>query len=765
MKVKFSRKSLTVLISAGSLWAGIIFACAGGDYPEYGVSNFTPETFVRPAYSPFFYSDMFYYKIEHDENQNTRFNDENVKEWSAYLGLIISKKTIHFILESAKLSVIDSAVNYFLGKSAIWPVALKIYIPEEKRTDTKLSAFFKYLRLAKTSEQFAVNEIQYWQYDSSKAKNKYNANSLNEQLDSGFHHAEDDFLKQRYLFQLERSYFYNGNLQQAVDLFEKESTTMEKNILYYRIMAYVAGSFYKNKQFDKANYYFSLVYENCDLLKTTAHYSFHPQNEDDWQKTLALCKNTEEQITLWQMLGIRYADEARSIKVIYGLNPKSTKLDLLLSRAINKLEQKFDSGLHEYFAIKTDTNYVYDDSLKKLIFLIADEEKSDKPWIWDLAAGYTNTLDHRYNEANRYFKKALGTLPQDKPAQDQYRLLHLINTIAAKDKIDATFETSMIGEIDWLGSFKSSNRGDFRAEDAFAWLKQTFSDRFKLQGEPAKSECFVNNTAFFSVPQNLEAMKHLLSKENKTPFEELCTSLSEIKLNDIYEFEAIQYAYLDSTVLAIEKMTKAGESGETMLLGNPFNARILDCHDCDFIAAQKIKYSKISFLKKIQELKEKLAQNEDVYTNAMRLANAYYNLSQYGNARVFYECKILGSSHSNPMYIEKEYRPMLISQDLALNYYQRALDSARTNEQKAKCEYLMSKCERNQWYNLNVYNKEDNSAYESRMINVRDITRFDSLRRFQSTQYYKDIIRECGYFKSYVTKTTMPAKPVSHTSY
>lgn len=758
--MKFSRKSLTVLISVCVLGTGIILACAGGDYPEYGVSNFTPETFVKPAYSPFFYSDMFYYKIGHDESQNTRFNDQNVKDWSVFLNQVIAKKTIHFLLENAKTSLIDSVLNYSSGKSMVWPSALKINIPEDKRADAKLLAFFQYLSLAKMSERFAVNEIQYWQYDSSKAPKKYPVGPLNERLKSGLDSATDEFLKQRYLFQLERSYFYNNDLERAVDLFEKEGSAMQKNIIYYRTLAYVAGAYYKNKQFDKANYYFSLVYDNCDLLKTTAHYSFHPQEEKDWQKTLALCKNSEEQITLWQMLGIKYADETRSISEIYGLNPKSSKLNLLLARAVNKYEQKFDPGSHEYYSIKTDTVSLYADSLKKLIFQIALAGNTDKPWIWDLAAGYVNTLDHQYAKAVPYFTKALGTLPSEKAALDQYRLLKLINTVGAGDKLDASFETSMIGEIDWLGSFKNENPGNFRSEDAFTWLKQIFAERFKNQGELAKSECFVNHTSFFSDPQHVEAMKNLLTKKNKTPFEELSISISEIKLSDIYEFEAIQYAYLDSTVVAIEKMTKAGEAGETVLSGNPFNARIQDCHDCDFAAPQKIKYTKISFLKKIQELKEKLAKGEDVFINAILLANAYYNLSQYGNARIFYECKILGYSHSNPMYIEKEYRPMLLSQDLAINYYQLAYDSAKTNEQKAKCQYLMAKCDRNRWYNLNVYNNADDNGYESRMINLKDLSRFDSLRRYQNTQYYKDVIRECGYLKTYVTRTIAPVKPV-----
>ena len=85
MRKIFSGRLFGVLISCSVIGMGIVWACAGGWGEEYGHSNFTPEVFVDSVYSPFFYSNMFYYKIGHDENQNTRFNASNVKEWSGYL--------------------------------------------------------------------------------------------------------------------------------------------------------------------------------------------------------------------------------------------------------------------------------------------------------------------------------------------------------------------------------------------------------------------------------------------------------------------------------------------------------------------------------------------------------------------------------------------------------------------------------------------------------------------------------------------------------
>jgi len=63
MRKIFSGRLFGVLISCSVIGTGIVWACAGGWDEEYGHSNFTPEVFVDSAYSPFFYSSMFYYKI------------------------------------------------------------------------------------------------------------------------------------------------------------------------------------------------------------------------------------------------------------------------------------------------------------------------------------------------------------------------------------------------------------------------------------------------------------------------------------------------------------------------------------------------------------------------------------------------------------------------------------------------------------------------------------------------------------------------------
>jgi hypothetical protein len=372
-----------------------------------------------------------------------------------------------------------------------------------------------------------------------------------------------------------------------------------------------------------------------------------------------------------------------------------------------------------------------------------------------MAAGYIQTIDKNYAEADSFFSQAAKTLPPERMAQLQMRLLKLINKVAAVQKIDSSFESTIVPEFRWLMGARGYDWDGFRHDDAFDWIKKQLANDYTLQSEFVKSECMLSQKIFYSNDKNLLAMKRFLEKANKADFENLCVELSDVQLKDIYEFEGVRLAYEDSIDASILKMSLSGDGQNKVLPGNPFNARIQDCHDCDFETKQKQKYSKLSFLKKIREIELEAKEGKEVYNNSLLLGNAFYNMSHYGNARVFYECKILGESHSQPDYIEEPFRPMLLNMEMAEKYYNRALEAAANDEQLAKCYYQLAKCQRNIWYNLNVYNRKEDDFNEP-MVALNTIGGFSKLRLYSNTQYYKDVIKECGYFRSYI-KTSPPA--------
>jgi hypothetical protein len=751
MKI-FTRKFWTVLISSSTIGIGIALACADGWGPWSGSSYFTPEAFTDSASRPFFYSDMFYYDIGHDEQHNERFNQANIDDWAGFISGNVDPRELERLLTASESSTVDSASAYLDGKLRVLPVSLRSFRLFQNKGDHKAKDFISYLALAKKSEAFAVtNREDRWNEDARKpVTTGFNAGKLGGELLQGFNKAKDAFLKERYWFQLIRFYFFHGSAQQVIDLFDRNKGLFPVNKLYYRTLAYTAGAYYKLKNFSKANYYYSKVYDGCPDLKTVAHYSFHPQEEKDWKATLALCRNKDEQATLWQMLGVFYADEKRSIREIYTLNPKSDKLNLLLTRAINKEELNIDehTGSKGVRFVK-DT---LDKKLLALVVMVAEAGNTDKPYLWQIAAGYLYMLSGDFSKANTWYARAEKALPGEMLAQSQLRLLKLVNKIAAVPAIDPKLENEILADIKWLHTFDASKTPAFRYTDAFAWVKYQLANKYQAQKEWVKAVCFSNRAVFYANNNNVEAMQRFLDKPGKTAYEQLCVQLYVIKKGQLFEYQAIRLAFEDRPADAIVKMEKAGIVEGSELPGNPFNGRIMDCHDCDHEAAQKAKYTEVSLLRKMKDMQDKIAAGEDVYNNAVLLANAHYNITHYGNARYFYESEVLGSYHSSPFSIDSVFRGFLTDMKMADKYYRIALQAAQTDEQKAKCQYMLAKCERNQWYNEQFYKDREGAYDRDTDIDFIAWNGFKSLKQYAHTQYYKEVIKECGYFRTYIEK-------------
>lgn len=730
MKKLRNPKHWLLVLALAFLGYGVIWACAGGDWEDYYDSSFAPEAFVDSTYKPLFYSDLFYYQIGHDNTQVERFNPHIVQEWHSYLALPQSDTVLPFLLLKASKPYIDSVV----ARQINLPNDFTQYVAAKKQ-----NKFLHFLQYAKANESYAAAQFDYWAYDGSVQSTPFSAEqiALAEAMEKDFKSKLDPFLKQRYFFQIVRSYFFQAQYEQCIAFYQKYQKAFPQNIIAARTMSYVAGAHYKLKQYAQSNYLFSKVYDVAPEFKTTAYFSFHPQEEADWQQTLALCKNVEEQITLWQLLGIYY-DEERAIEKIYALNPKSEKLDLLLSRLVNHREYAY--------AQSNDTNG-YIASLQQSVALVSKIAQSNtvaKPYMWHIAAGYLYYLQSDFTHAAQSYTLSARTMPQQTLPQSQLRLFQLMNKVAAYKYVDAQTEKELLPELLWLQNIDDKQIPAFRYINAYTWIKKTLAKHYTQQSELVKAECFCHTDSFYIKSQNVTALKNVLEYP-KNDFEKYCVAIYPYSIGQINEFEAVMFALNDKIDDAITHMQLADAAQVFELYGNPFNGSIKDCHDCDHAAVQKTKYSKLSFLKKMKEMKQFLDQGKDVYNNSLLLGNAFYNMSYYGNARCFYEGEILVSAFMNPFFDS-----VISSNRFARYYYQKALSAAQNDEQRAKMTYMLLKCDRNETYNTS-YTLSDMS-YDLESYHGIPSIGYVNMIKFKKTVFYKEVLKECGYFRSYVAK-------------
>ncbi|MCL9805203.1 hypothetical protein NAT51_06710 [Flavobacterium amniphilum] len=734
-------KPVTLIFSSIAVVTTAVFSlCSDDGWGMYDwTSNFAPESYVDDkSYEQLFYSaNMFYGDEWYDNAHSNRFGSSIVNDWKSYLGNKISDKDLnYYILNDSSTKDVKTITKLISTNKTDQKWSKKYDLK-----DDKTRKFFTFINLAKSLEPYTNNTAN-WNYntDSMDAMN-YMTVAEAKKIENIYNLAKDPFLKSRYWFLTMKAYFYSANKNEAVNFFNKTQATQERNDLYYRGVAYLAGVMYKKKDYARSNFMYSLVFDQCPKLRVVATYCFHPQEDKDFQQSLAMAKSNSQKASLWALYGY-YADPTQAISKIYELDPKNKHLDYLLTRAINIEENKLNAidWSYEYGNKPTMKNQVLDPKLYQLATTIANAKNTNSPYMWNTVAGYLEIIKGNHKGAESYLALAEKNIPNTILAKEQLRLFQLFNTIASVKKMDAASESKLLPELKWLFNAEKlrAEGSKLRANFLTAWSRNYIATLYKKQGNEVLAELFFREKEFYLNPERTEKMQNHLLKSNFTDWEKLAQSLYNVSLDDIYEFKAIKLAYKNQIQQAIAELEKSNKNKETVLYGNPFNGNIMDCNDCDHVAYQKTKFSKISFLKKVQEMQNSLASGNDKFNNAILLGNAFYNMSHYGNARLFYANKIINQYGYD---IDKLYQDMLFSNKLSQDYYQKAFAAASNDEQKAKAVYLLTKIERNDFYLSSTY-----KPFEVDYIVFNGYKKL--MKEYSKTKYYQEVIRECGYFRN-----------------
>ncbi|PWB21640.1 hypothetical protein [Flavobacterium sp. HTF] len=764
---------------------GIIYACAGGDdWDFFGYnSNFTPETFADKSYSPLFLSGGIFYGIGFDTEHNSRFNESIKSDWETYFKGKADTATIsYFLIGEESPKYYGERDKVAANKTEIEQLHVYVKTKKENKTslkwgkkislkDEKIKSFIEFLYLAQKIETVSIGE-DYWSYDPVVAKT-FNDSKMIQSIENVYNITSDPFLKNRYWFLTMKARFYSNDKQKAILFFNKTESAAPKNILYYRALAYVAGINHQQKKYAVSNYIYAQVFNKCPQMRIVTAYSFHPKNESDWTKSLAMAKNNDEKAALWAIHGY-YKDERQAIEKIYELNPKSEHLNYLATRLVNSLEQKINNSFQQnqgdnlpvksqsIAENRTENQAKIDKKAVDLIAKISAAGNTEKPYLWDMALGYLQTLEGDFANADKNFDKSQKTLPKTELATNQLRLLRFVNNLSKIDKLTDSNVKTVLADLTWLYQELPKNyKGqEFRYQNAAQWSKNYLAVLYKAKSDPVMAELFGTSpygywnagNSFYDNEKDVLKMKEFLAKSNKTEIEKIAAGIYNLKLKDINNFQAIQATFKNKIPEAIAFIQQTDSVQYYTFLGNPFNGNIKDCHDCDHVAYQKRKYSQIEFLTTIKDMQDKLAQKEDVYTNSLLLGNAFYNITHFGNGRTFYEISIVGYG-SSPYSFRDKMKEMITNCNVSKMYYQKAFEAATTKEQKAKCIYLMAKCERNDYYNKKYNSVKSYWDIEDDKINFIAWNGFKTLKKeYSDTKYYQDVIAECGYFNTYVNQ-------------
>lgn len=739
-----------MVISAVTVIAAIVMACVDIDTGNYPASMFAPETIHSTKYYPFFRSFYPLYENNYKVDYRDDFNAINITEWDGYFTRGVKQSDLEQIIYKYRLGEIDTLI--FNIKKPEFPLTATLKSNSILSFNDKRTAldFLFYIGFAKRCEKYATYVPDPWaDYDEDKKtpnprEDKQAMATLEEGGVKQITNVNSDFVKQRYVFQLIRLYYMSGDYDKCIEFYNQQQNMLEANAtsMKYRSMGYAAAAYHKQKKYGNADYLYSLIYGQYDSMKVSAYFSFHPQEESDWNQTLSMAKTPQEKITLWQMLGI-YKDAFRAMKEIYAIDPKSEMLDLMLVRTVSKVEeQQFTEddgwGYNPRFA---DT--VVNNEVVSFITKAADKGGTHLPYEWDLAAGYIGWLAHD-KSFDKYLAKAEKEMPGDSLVQAQVRLIRLLAKVQAGKADDEKFEREVADELFWLRSEKHADY--LRTQSAYNMIigmlgKKYCNDIQKatcFNGIPADSMDAISNVL-------LDKMIEYIDKPRKTKFDEFALSVFALQKSDLIDVEAVKLLYQYDFEGALAKLNESPFKYDSPLNADPFAIHVKDCHDCDAEDAKKVSYNRYSFVQRMIDLQQDAEKSPGNAANDyFLLANGYYNMTYFGNSRDMYATVRtgMGTASWDLISVEKPQIDTNIAYNncgLALEYYLKAMNASKDAEFEAKCCFMAAKCEQNTFFcNIPKDYKGDFKSGEY----------FRELKKnFSNTKYYQEIINECGYFK------------------
>lgn len=774
-------KSLTLKISLAVLSSLLLFilwssnkmeGCSGGDPEDFtDQSLFAPEISGETTLSPLFITYHSYYN-KNNYSPNENYNEKNAEEWSLYFKKTISNYNINWLLYTSKVSQIET----ILSSSKI-----DKEIPEElltRKRDAIYLAALNYIKNAKLAESFA--NTYYYSWDEVRTDEQF-VDSMAIVFQMACKKEKTPFLKDRYAFQWIRGLYFATKYQEAINAFSSYfSDKTTTGTIYERCLSYKAGALYKQQKYSESNYLFSKLFYESGYCRFDAYTSFHPQETGDWLQTLALTKTTTEKEVLWQLYGV-YASPLVGMKNILAINPASEKNMLLLMRAVNIVEisnvhNNIDYGYDYIYQpeqggeeeegssiSKSYSSYswysIRKEQTDSLIALLESAVKLPtlcKPLVWKTSLAYLYYLTGHTEQARSMLKQLNVESIVDPLIKGQNKVTEALLFL---DEIKEGGITPSQEEklLNYLKSFKHVDENStLRYTNVHRYIVRNLSKYYASKNDAVHAEiAFSTDNEFYKDEEQTANLISFLEQREHRPLEAYLISLYKYSLRDFYELEATQNIYNYDFEKAIASFRKDTLSGEKMLEANPFNMRITDCHDCDHALPQKTPINKLQFALKMKSIKmtadSSKVQNEKAL-NYFLYANALYNMTYYGNCRSIKATSFyfdIDARLSNREYEEGPYSNVdSISSYLdcreALKYYELAASYSNNKEFKAKCYWMAAKCEHAFYIETGIPAGEKDAdfvEYENYKLLKKE---------YKNTQYYQEILNECGYFSSYI---------------
>lgn len=686
----------------------------------------------------------------------------NIDEWWERFCKIPAKADIGSLIYQADISDLQDLRSAITSENvpisylrpAMAENSFARYLHKHQCTET-----LDYLIFAKRCEPHVVSRKS-WD-DRSQDRN-----TMRELIEMGkiaFMETESHYFKVRYAYQIIRLAHYVKDYELTLELYDylMPKVDNDPSIIDYWIEGHRAGAMMSQGKRVEASYIFSRIFEKCPSKRASAYQSFDIRSDEEWKALNLMCANDHERAVLHILRA--NSENSRLIEEmwkVYQYEPRNRQLEYLALRELKRLEKdllglEFNDNRQlnkRQFNIPRTVAGERVIELQAFVRKLVDGGNTARPDFWKLVEGYLELL-----AGDEYFaQKTFAELERETRNDTLIHQLEVWKTVLQILNLQqpveqAELEASKIQDTDLYKQYP----------DMADFMRDRFTELYQTGGSAGKA--FISQYTLQDLQLNpqmniIDDLLRIVRQERRNRFEKQMVEKPngitiEPELLDLKSSLLLSQNLPEAALETLKEMDSSEWDNLDVDLYVPFVDRVNDCIRCP-VPDSLTRYNKGELIQQLLDMDYQARAEQNRNRAAYlyyRMGLAYYNMTYFGPAwQVLDEFRsgasikrhIQGSQNEVIPYLDWELGNREFFDCSRARYlFQRARTLADNAELSARATFMEAKCEQNEYFVFGqAGTAQPHAAFEVLIDN------------FSDTQFFQQAIRECQYFRAYITK-------------
>ncbi|MEM8526062.1 MAG: hypothetical protein AAGG68_15595 [Bacteroidota bacterium] len=774
--LKKSVLHLFVLLICFLLPTQISKGCGPYDNVPYGytfINKYLLAQAAKPA--PFLLDLRFEGIYQYFGTEEFRQEEANIEEWRSRVCEAAKPEDIRYVVYGTDMNELFLLQSAARDPNASLPSTMRNNEFVDYLLGLDCKETIDYLVFAKRCEPHVISYADMWEQPER------NVDAMEILIEEGrrqFKRTKSHYIRLRYAFQVVRLAHYLKDYEYTLDLYDFFMPKIDdkNSLIYYWILGHRAGALRALGQNVESSYLYTQIFSKCPNRRQSAFRSFLIRTDAEWEACYLMCKDDDERAAMYAIrAGNAKGRLLLEMQNIYGVNPKSDFLEMLLLKEVRNLEESFlgypaNGRLrHQRIAqlIPKDAQGQYLIDLQEFARRCRLEGKVKNKTLWQIAEGYLEFLAGDFYKAT----KTLDEVQRDvvnEDLKDQLQIFSAVLNLASIEEMDGEVEDELLDisrDKDLISRYP-----DFQE-----YFYDRVAELYLKAGRPGLAFRAHYSLTDLRYNPDLRIIDDLLATfdetAERTRFEVILgrDTLGESAKLELLDMKATYYM-ARGKLREANVIWKGMDRAEWKRFGafNPFVERIRDCVNCDndngrgFIVDTVDSYSKGLIVEMLLNTdRDSRLGDEDAPRLLYNMGLALYNMSYFGHEWAAMDHFRSGSSYSSwnlkakNGVIQHPAAPFGNKENFnvsgARNYFEEAYELAFAKEQyelAAKAAFMAAKCEQKQYFTSGLYKSR---GYNQILVLPEEYTtNYKALRGLAGTDFYRFIVEECKYFGAYV---------------